>query len=184
MLRTGKMPPKEQPRPSEADVKRVIDWIDREILKVDCSGPRDPGRVTIRRLNRHEYNNTIRDLVGVEFKPADDFPVDDSGYGFDNIGDVLSVSPLLLEKYLNAAEKITAAAIVTEGLPTGKLARYEAERLTSSSGSPMGGAFQLFHGRRGRDAAQIRARREVRAASAGVGRAGGRRSREDGASAG
>ena len=62
------------------------------------------GRVTIRRLNRTEYNNTIRDLVGVDFKPAEDFPADDVGYGFDNIGDVLSVSPLLLEKYLSAAE--------------------------------------------------------------------------------
>ncbi len=75
------------------------------------------GRVTIRRLNRTEYNNTIRDLVGVDFKPADDFPADDVGYGFDNIGDVLSVSPLLLEKYLSAAEAILDQAIVIADPP-------------------------------------------------------------------
>src|SRR5438552_4045347 len=71
----------------------------------------DPGRVTIRRLNRAEYNNTIRDLTGIDFQPAADFPEDDSGYGFDNIGDVLSLSPVLLEKYLAAAEKILDMAM-------------------------------------------------------------------------
>jgi hypothetical protein len=69
---------------------------------VNCSPdtPKDPGRVTVRRLNRAEYNNTVRDLLGVDLKPADEFPADDVGYGFDNIGDVLSVQPILLEKYL------------------------------------------------------------------------------------
>src|SRR3954466_12400867 len=98
----GEMPPpkKEQPTADERDL--IARWIDSEIFKVDCANP-DPGRVTIRRLNRAEYNNTVRDLVGVDFQPADDFPVDDVGYGFDNIGDVLSVSPVLFEKYLAAA---------------------------------------------------------------------------------
>jgi hypothetical protein len=67
--------------------------------------------VTVRRLNRVEYNNTIRDLMRVDFKPAKDFPADDSGYGFDNIGDVLTMSPLLMEKYFSAAEKIAAKAV-------------------------------------------------------------------------
>ncbi len=80
-------------------------------------GPGSDGRVTIRRLNRVEYNNTIRDLVGVDFKPAADFPNDDVGYGFDNIGDVLSLSPLLLEKYLSAAESILDRAIVIADPP-------------------------------------------------------------------
>ena len=70
----------------------------------DCGRTFDPGRVTIRRLNRAEYNNTIRDLIGIDFHPADDFPSDDVGYGFDNIGDVLSMPPILMEKYLAAAE--------------------------------------------------------------------------------
>ena len=85
-------------------------WIDALATKVDCGPARDPGRVTIRRLNRAEYNNTIRDLVGVDFQPADDFPSDDVGYGFDNIGDVLTMPPILMEKYLAAAEKIARQA--------------------------------------------------------------------------
>ena len=70
----------------------------------------DPGHVTLRRLNRAEYNNTVRDLCGVDIHPADEFPNDDVGYGFDNIGDVLSISPLLMEKYVTAAEQVAHAA--------------------------------------------------------------------------
>src|SRR5207344_818887 len=77
----------------------------------------NPGRVTARRLNRTEYNNTIHDLLGVSLRPADEFPVDDSGYGFDNIGDVLSISPLLMEKYLNAAHTVSRAAVYGETYP-------------------------------------------------------------------
>ena len=62
-------------------------------------------------MNRSEYNNTIRDLVGVDFNPAENFPSDDVGYGFDNIGDVLTLPPLLMEKYLDAAEEISEKAI-------------------------------------------------------------------------
>ena len=69
----------------------------------------------MRRLNRTEYNNTIRDLLGVDLRPADEFPNDDSGYGFDNIGDVLSTSPLLVEKQLAAAERIARTAIFGTG---------------------------------------------------------------------
>src|SRR6201999_801183 len=74
----------------------------------------DPGRVTMRRLNRGEYRNTIRDLMGFDYKTNEEFPADDTGYGFDNIGDVLTVSPLLLEKYLKAAEVIVDSAVPTE----------------------------------------------------------------------
>src|SRR5690606_7851020 len=84
-----------------------------KLFYIDCSVGPDPGRVTVRRLNRTEYNNTIRDLVGVDFKPAADFPSDDVGYGFDNIGDVLTVPPLLIEKYLDAAEQVAGKAILT-----------------------------------------------------------------------
>ena len=79
----------------------------------------------IRRLNRAEYNNTIRDLVGVDFHPADDFPADNSGYGFDNIGEVLSMPPVLMEKYLSAANTILDKAIATEPVP-GKTRRFKA----------------------------------------------------------
>jgi mono/diheme cytochrome c family protein len=112
MVANKQMPPKSKPQPSDAERKAIVAWIDSVAIKVDCGLARDPGRPTIRRLNRSEYNNTIRDLVGVDFRPADDFPSDDVGYGFDNIGDVLSMPPILLEKYLAAAEKILDKAIV------------------------------------------------------------------------
>jgi hypothetical protein len=109
-LRTRQMPPRRRAQPTDAERGQITSWLDAELGTVDCNLKRDPGRVTIRRLNRAEYNNTIRDLVGVTFQPAAEFPADDVGYGFDNIGDVLSLPPLLAEKYLSAAEKIIAAA--------------------------------------------------------------------------
>lgn len=112
MLRTGAMPPEDKPQPSQEERERLIRWIEGTIYHVDCDAPPDPGRVTIRRLNRAEYNNTVRDLLGVDFKPADDFPSDDVGSGFDNIGDVLSLPPLLMEKYLAAAETIAEKTIL------------------------------------------------------------------------
>ncbi len=113
-LRIGAMPPADSEQPADEERQRVVDWLDHALFYVDCDLAPDPGRVTIRRLNRVEYNNTVRDLLGVDFQPADDFPSDDVGYGFDNIGDVLSVPPLLIEKYLTAAEQIADAAILTE----------------------------------------------------------------------
>jgi hypothetical protein len=110
------MPPaktKTQPTPEEREL--IVHYLDDLIFPCDCSNP-DPGRVTIRRLNRIEYNNTMADLIGVDIKPANDFPDDDTGYGFDNIGDVLSLSPVLMERYLIAADKVLDAAIV-EGTP-------------------------------------------------------------------
>ncbi|HND55829.1 MAG TPA: DUF1587 domain-containing protein, partial [Pirellulaceae bacterium] len=105
------MPPAERPQPTAAERRQLVRWLEHTLFDLDCTQEHDPGRVTIRRLNRVEYNNTVRDLLGVSFRPADDFPSDDVGHGFDNIGDVLSVSPLLVEKYLNAAEKIASAAV-------------------------------------------------------------------------
>ena len=72
---------------------------------------------TARRLNRYEYNATVRDLLATPFEPAADFPIDDSGYGFDNIADVLSLSPALMEKYLAAAENVARAAIIAPTPP-------------------------------------------------------------------
>ncbi|MGA2232458.1 MAG: DUF1587 domain-containing protein, partial [Tepidisphaeraceae bacterium] len=113
-VESGEMPPPNaNHHPSLSDRNVITKWIKSELYKYDPKNP-DPGAVTIHRLNRAEYNNTIRDLVGVDFKPADDFPSDDSGYGFDNIGDVLSLSPVLMEKYLAAANRIMDEAIVTQ----------------------------------------------------------------------
>lgn len=107
------MPPAGEARPDDAEQQKLFDWIQRYAFDSDPANP-DPGRVTIRRLNRVEYRNTIRDLMGIDFNTADEFPADDSGYGFDNIGDVLSMSPLLLEKYLRAAEKTVERAVPTK----------------------------------------------------------------------
>ncbi|HEY1192355.1 MAG TPA: DUF1592 domain-containing protein, partial [Gemmata sp.] len=112
---TGEMPPKasKKPQPTKEEREFFVEWVATALTKANCSPdtPKDPGRVTIRRLNRAEYNNTIRDLCGVDFKPAEEFPSDDVGYGFDNIGDVLSFQPILLEKYLAAADKILNTAL-------------------------------------------------------------------------
>ncbi len=110
-IRTGQMPPKEMPRPDPTQLKSVTGWLMGELARQEREIKPQAGRATARRLNRAEYNNTVKDLLGVDLRPADDFPQDDSGYGFDNIGDALSVSPPLLEKYLTAAEKVSRAAI-------------------------------------------------------------------------
>jgi hypothetical protein len=126
-LRSGEMPPSGAVRPTAAEMEVLNRWFD-VVLGTDCAGPRDPGRVTIRRLNRAEYNNTIRDLLGVEFQPARDFPADDVGYGFDNIGDVLSLPPLLMEKYLSAAEDIVAGVFKDPKLRDRILTRKPGEK--------------------------------------------------------
>ncbi len=109
-VRAGIMPPAEKPHPNPKEVRVLAEWIKHDVFGSDPKEP-DPGRVTIRRLNRVEYHNTIRDLMGIEFKAEEEFPPDDTGYGFDNIGDVLTVSPLLLEKYFQAAETIVKRAV-------------------------------------------------------------------------
>jgi hypothetical protein len=111
-VRAGIMPPAGKPRPADAELRLLADWIKRDVFGIDPQNV-DPGRATIRRLNRIEYRNTVRDLTGFDFKAEEEFPPDDTGYGFDTIGDVLSVSPLLLEKYMQAAESIVAAAVPT-----------------------------------------------------------------------
>jgi len=113
-LRTHTMPPDDEDKqPTLEQRETMMKWVDQSVFAVDPDHP-DPGRVTVRRLNRIEYNNTIRDLVGVTFDAGADFPADDSGYGFDNIGDVLSLPPVLFERYLAAAEKIMSAAILND----------------------------------------------------------------------
>jgi hypothetical protein len=114
-LQAGEMPPPEVPKPEGLAI--MTDYIQRELERLDRNAKPDPGRVTARHLNRAEYRNTVRDLLGVDFQTTQEFPVDDTGEGFDNIGDVLSVSPLLAEKYLEAAERISARALGLVPLP-------------------------------------------------------------------
>jgi hypothetical protein len=115
-IKTRAMPPEEEKKqPSDADRDLLAGWLEGAMDRVDDRAPKDPGRVTVRRLNRAEYNNTIRDLTGLDLHPADDFPADDVSDGFDTLGDVLSLPPLLLERYVDAAERILDQAIVADG---------------------------------------------------------------------
>ncbi|MFT6619564.1 MAG: hypothetical protein ACJASX_002464 [Limisphaerales bacterium] len=118
-LRAQTMPPAKKAQPTTEQREKIMRWIERDIFRVDPANP-DPGRVTIRRLNRQEYSNTIYDLFRVKFDATEEFPPDDTGYGFDTIGAVLSISPLLMEKYITAAEKIVGQAVPTSGprIPT------------------------------------------------------------------
>ncbi len=131
MLQIEAMPPVEEgrERPTHDDYLAVASWLEDKLFNIDCKLERDPGRVTVRRLNRSEYNNTVRDLFGVDFEPAKDFPSDDVGYGFDNIGDVLSVSPLLMEKYLDAAEKISEQVISAADPAKSRKTRFAGKQL-------------------------------------------------------
>ncbi|QVL34742.1 DUF1592 domain-containing protein [Telmatocola sphagniphila] len=128
-IHSREMPPEDSKvKPTPAEREKIEALITESLTKVDCGVARDPGRPTLRRLNKAEYANTIRDLVGVTFNPSEDFPSDDVGYGFDNIGDVLSMPPILLEKYMRAAERIMEEAIIvqTEVKPTKNFFRAQA----------------------------------------------------------
>jgi len=113
-LRSHLMPPAEKSQPKPEEAAKVTRWIEEEIFKLDPKNP-DPGRVTVRRLNREEYENTIQDIFGLRYNALEQFPPDDTGYGFDTIGDVLSLSPLLMEKYLDAAQHIVNETVHTDG---------------------------------------------------------------------
>jgi Protein of unknown function (DUF1592)/Protein of unknown function (DUF1588)/Protein of unknown function (DUF1585)/Protein of unknown function (DUF1587)/Protein of unknown function (DUF1595) len=112
-MRSGLMPPGTNSRPTQAEQQMIASWIKTSVFKFDPQNP-DPGRVTLRRLNRIEYRNSIRDLMGVDYNTDIEFPADDTGYGFDDIGDVLTVSTMLLEKYVEAAKDIVAQAVPTD----------------------------------------------------------------------
>ncbi len=113
VVENGDMPPEKKPQLSDSQRQLILHYLDGQLSKADCTVNKNPGRVTIRRLNRKEYRNTIRDLLHVDYSPQD-FPNDEVGYGFDNIGDVLSLSPLLMEKFMAAAEEVTNKAIATD----------------------------------------------------------------------
>ncbi len=116
-VHSGEMPPKGVPHPSAETMDAFVNYVEGEFDRMDRAAKPDPGRVVARRLNRAEYANTVRDLLGVHFSASDEFPPDDSGYGFDNIGAVLTMSPVLMQKYLAAAEKISSRAVGGDPLP-------------------------------------------------------------------
>jgi mono/diheme cytochrome c family protein len=114
VIRDQSMPPKSEPGPADAERKVLADWIESALRDVDCSAERETGRVTIRRLNRVEYQNTIRDLLDIEIDASRDLGSDPAGNGFDNQGDTLFIPPVLMEKYVDATKRIVEAAFTQE----------------------------------------------------------------------
>jgi len=141
-LKTRAMPPDDAKKPlPDADREKLVAWLEAAMDRVDERAPRDPGRVTLRRLNRAEYANTIRDLIGLDLRPADDFPADDAGDGFDTVGEALTLPPLLLDKYVEAADRILDKAMVAEGPVELLEKRFEAEALSKEK--PVNGSIEL-----------------------------------------
>ncbi|MGE9268215.1 MAG: DUF1592 domain-containing protein [Verrucomicrobiales bacterium] len=108
------MPPSEEEQFTVEEKQQFMAWIEKRVFKLDPKNP-DPGAVTIRRLNRTEYGYAVSDLLGVRINTSEFFPADDTGHGFDTIGSVLSISPLLMEKYVEAAEDIMTKALPVDG---------------------------------------------------------------------
>lgn len=108
-LSLGEMPPKGMPRPSKEQIGDFTQWLSTSLDAMAAASP-DPGHSAVRRMNRAEYANAVRDLLGLEINPAEDLPADDAGYGFDNIADVLTVSPTLLDRYIAVASKVSRLA--------------------------------------------------------------------------
>lgn len=109
-LRGGMMPPQGRPRPSSDDVYKLVSYLETSLDRAEANKP-SPGRAAIHRLNRTEYGNAIRDLLALDVDVTDLLPADDESNGFDNIADVLKLSPSLLEQYLTASRKISSLAV-------------------------------------------------------------------------
>jgi Protein of unknown function (DUF1587)/Cytochrome C oxidase, cbb3-type, subunit III len=116
LVRIGAMPPSDAEELEPEERERIANWIENSLHRTDCGIQQLPGHVTVRRLNNTEYDNTIRDLLRIDDRPSQKFGFisDDVGNGFDNQGEVLTLPPLLMEKYLTAAESIAAQAIVID----------------------------------------------------------------------
>lgn len=145
VITAGTMPPEDaSQRPANEEVVAVCNALNAYYQYIDRTAKPDPGRVTMRRLNRVEYRNTVRDLFGLDFDPTEEFPSDDIGHGFDNIGDVLTISPLLMERYLKASESIATRVIVEKPPPINR--NHLQARFTEPAANeiPMDGSFRVL----------------------------------------
>jgi mono/diheme cytochrome c family protein len=124
-VKDGTMPPKEKPRPPAHEVKALTDWISRQVTAAESARSASQGRVVLRRLNRNEYRNTVRDLLGVEVDLQDVLPIDDVSNGFDNSAESLHMSAYLMENYLEAANRVLDAAIASGPRPPTNKKRYD-----------------------------------------------------------
>ncbi len=163
-IRHGDMPPDDKPQPTPVERARLLSWLESAVEKIDAAAPPNAGRPVLRRLTRYEYRRTIRDLTGVEFDfqfdPTTDFPADGADAGFDTNGAVLGMSPLHIEQYLQAAERIVARAIVADGLDGPRTWRWAAGELIAGGGAKIDAGRAVF-------AAPGRLTRELRIEQAG-----------------
>ena len=131
-LRARAMPPARNPRPDNATSDAFAGWLETQLDRAALSSP-DPGRPTVHRLNRVEYVNAVRDLLALDVNGDSLLPADETGYGFDNIADVLSLSPGLLERYMSAAWKISRMAL-GDSTTTATNEEYELSQLVVQEG--------------------------------------------------
>jgi len=110
-LRGGSMPPAGSRRPDAATYETFVDWLETQLDRAAAEAASNPGRTVAHRLNRTEYANAVRDVFGIEIDASSMLPTDESGYGFDNIANVLSFSPTLFERYMFAAQRISQMAV-------------------------------------------------------------------------
>ena len=138
-LRARSMPPQGMPRPDEASYTALTLWLESELDRAGAAAP-NPGRPLIRRLNRSEYANAVRDLIGLDVEVSSMLPPDDSAFGFDNIADMLGTSPALLERYLVAADRVSALAVGAPVAPGSEVYRIRQDRSQDQhiEGLPLG----------------------------------------------
>jgi hypothetical protein len=109
VVQAGEMPPKKAPQPKDDERGRLVEFLKKTLGQIECKDDRDPGKPVVRRLNRVEYDACVEDLVGRDLNLADAFSPDASSYGFDTIAEALAVSPVLVEQYHAAANKLLDA---------------------------------------------------------------------------
>lgn len=157
-IATHVMPPEKKEQPTLAERDALVAWIDDSVFWMDPEKP-DPGHVVYRRLNRTEFDNTVRDTFLIDLKPAKEFPPDDSGYGFDNIGDVLSLSPVLMEKYMRAAGQISKAAFAVQDAENGNILITPDKFWNQKGTSTAAEGYRWFHAN-GEAATKVRVSRD------------------------
>ena len=148
-VRAGLMPPQGVRRPADDVMDGFVGWLERELDRAAAAAP-NPGRPVLQRLNRTEYANAIRDLLHLQVDAASLLPPDDSAYGFDNVSDVLGVSPSLQERYLTAASKISALAVGDVTMAPGSTTYRVPQDLSQNQhidGMPLGtiGGLRMRH---------------------------------------
>jgi hypothetical protein len=147
-LHRRNMPPADMEQPGDKEIDRILSWIEEFVFDHDPQKT-EPGRVVLRRLNRVEYKNTIRDLFGVNIETGTLFPADDTGHGFDTIGEVLTVSPLLMEKYMVAADMVLEKAFAGSGFNEDELI-FDAPKIRGGKSLgkervlPSAGSFSVY----------------------------------------